>query len=146
MMWSEEELADFSKAEMLEAHVRKKLAQNLAVAANRCKEAGIPFDITVEDLMPAPLHCPVFGYRLDWYKDGRGAADDSPSIDRLIPEDGYTAGNVQIISNKANRIKNDSNLEELRKVAEWVEKRITEKARANKPEPPQITSLSYGRV
>jgi hypothetical protein len=146
MMWSEEELADFSKAEMLEAHVRKKLAQNLAVAANRCKEANIPFDITVDDLMPPPLKCPVFGFKLDWYKDGRGAADDSPSLDRLIPEEGYTAGNVQIISNKANRIKNDSNLKELLQVATWVEVRLNEKARATKPEPPQITSLSYGRV
>lgn len=143
-MWTDEELANFSKAEMLEVHVRKKLAQNLAVAANRCKEADIPFDVTVDDLMPPPLNCPVFGFKLDWYKDGRGAADDSPSIDRLIPDMGYVAGNVTIISNKANRIKNDSNLKELLQVATWVEARLNEKARADKPEPSQIRSPSYG--
>lgn len=129
-MWSDSELVDFSKAEMLEVHVRKKLANNLAVAANKCREQGIPFDITADDLMPAPLKCPVFGFKLDWYKDGRGGADDSPSIDRLIPEEGYVPGNVTLISLKANRIKNDSDLSELRMVADWVEAQITEKARA----------------
>ena len=129
-MWSDAELSDYSKAEMLEAHVRKKLANNLAVAANKCREQGIPFDITADDLMPAPLKCPVFGFKLDWYKDGRGGADDSPSIDRLIPEEGYVAGNVMLISYKANRIKNDSNLPELRMVADWVEAQTMEKARA----------------
>jgi hypothetical protein len=129
-MWSDEELSDFSKAEMLEAHVRKKLANNLAVAANKCREQGLPFNITADDLMPAPLKCPVFGFKLDWYKDGRGGADDSPSIDRLIPEEGYVPGNVTLISLKANRIKNDSDLSELRMVADWVEAQITEKARA----------------
>lgn len=130
MMWSDAELVDFSKAEMLEVHVRKKLANNLAVAANKCREQGIPFDITADDLMPAPLKCPVFGFKLDWYKDGRGGADDSPSIDRLIPEEGYVPGNVTLISLKANRIKNDSDLSELRMVADWVEAQTTEKARA----------------
>ena len=130
MMWSDAELADYSKAEMLEAHVRKKLANNLAVAANKCREQGLPFNITADDLMPAPLKCPVFGFKLDWYKDGRGGADDSPSIDRLIPEEGYVPGNVTLISLKANRIKNDSDLSELRMVADWVEAQITEKARA----------------
>ena len=129
-MWSDSELVDFSKAEMLEAHVRKKLANNLAVAANKCREQGIPFDITADDLMPAPLKCPVFGFKLDWYKDGRGGADDSPSIDRLIPEKGYVPGNVTLISLKANRIKNDSDLSELRMVADWVEAQTMEKARA----------------
>ena len=129
-MWSDSELVDFSKAEMLEVHVRKKLANNLAVAANKCKEQGLPFSITADDLMPAPLKCPVFGFKLDWYKDGRGGADDSPSIDRLIPEKGYVPGNVTLISLKANRIKNDSDLSELRMVADWVEAQITEKARA----------------
>jgi hypothetical protein len=129
-MWNEEDLAEYSKAEMLEAHVRKKLAQNLYVAGNKCRENNIPFEISVDDLMPAPLHCPVLGTKLDWYKDGRGASDESPSIDRLIPELGYVAGNVMIISTRANRIKNDSNLEELVKVATWVESRLTEKARA----------------
>ena len=129
-MWSEEELSDFSKSEMLEAHVRKKLANNLYVAANKCRDNGIPFEVTVEDLMPAPLKCPVLGITLDWYKDGRGGADESPSIDRLEPELGYVPGNVSIISYRANRIKNDSDLSELLLVATWVQTQITEKARA----------------
>ena len=130
MMWSEEELAGFSKAEMLEAHVRKKLAGNLYVAANRCRDSGIPFEVTVEDLMPVPLTCPVLGIKLNWYKDGRGGSDESPSIDRLEPEVGYVPGNVSVISQRANRIKNDSDLAELLLVATWVQAQTTEKARA----------------
>jgi len=129
-MWSEEELADFSKAEMLEAHVRKKLSSNLYVAANKCRDNGIPFEVTVEDLMPVPLTCPVLGIKLDWYKDGRGGADESPSIDRLEPDVGYVPGNVSVISQRANRIKNDSDLSELLLVAAWVQAQTTEKARA----------------
>lgn len=129
-MWSEEELADYSKADMLEVHVRKKLANNLAVAANKCKEQGIPFDLTVDDLMPAPLQCPVLDIKFDWYKDGRGASDESPSIDRLVPELGYVPGNVAVISYRANRIKSDGNLDEIVRVARWLKTQIQEKARA----------------
>lgn len=40
--------------------------------------------------------------------------EDSPSIDKVIPELGYVRGNVWVISNKANRIKNNATLEELK--------------------------------
>jgi hypothetical protein len=34
---------------------------------------------------------------------------------------GYVRGNVTIISNRANRIKNDASLDEVRKVVSWLE-------------------------
>lgn len=46
---------------------------------------------------------------------GRGKAmDDSWSIDRVVPEKGYVFTNVVICSNKANRIKNDMTIEEMK--------------------------------
>ena len=75
---------------------------------------GIPFNITLDDLLPIPDACPIFGIPLGVGLPG--GSDYSVSIDRIIPSLGYVKGNVILISLKANRIKNDASPEELRKV------------------------------
>lgn len=45
--------------------------------------------------------------------------DNIPSVDRIIPSNGYVNGNIIIVSNRANRIKNDATLDELKKVYEY---------------------------
>lgn len=53
---------------------------------------------------------------------GRGVCHaGSPTVDRLRPELGYVAGNINIISSKANRIKNNATLEELKALVAWWE-------------------------
>ena len=42
--------------------------------------------------------------------------DDSPSLDRIVSSLGYVKGNIRVISYKANRVKSNATLEELRKV------------------------------
>jgi hypothetical protein len=52
-----------------------------------------------------------------------GEGDDrnnSPSLDRIVPELGYVEGNVVWISNRANILKRDATWEELQRVAEWL--------------------------
>jgi hypothetical protein len=52
-----------------------------------------------------------------------GEGDDrnnSPSLDRVVPELGYVEGNVVWISNRANILKRDAAWEELQRVAEWL--------------------------
>ena len=44
--------------------------------------------------------------------------DDSPSLDRIVSSLGYVKGNIRVISYKANRVKSNATLEELRKVYE----------------------------
>lgn len=66
-----------------------------------------------------PPCCPVLGIPLVRRK-GRGVADHSPTLDRLIPAKGYVRGNVMVISMRANRIKSDATLEELERVAAWL--------------------------
>jgi hypothetical protein len=64
--------------------------------------------------------CPVFGLELDWFAEAR--KENSPSFDRVDPKLGYIKGNVQIISARANRIKNDGTAEEHRLIAAYMDK------------------------
>lgn len=81
-------------------------------ATQRARRKGIDFSITVADFI-AITHCPILGLKLDFNKIGKGAADNSPSIDRIDPSKGYVPGNVWIISSKANAMKSNATLAEL---------------------------------
>ncbi len=91
--------------------------QMLARAKRRAKEQGVEFSLTLADVS-IPAVCPVFGLPL---KRGTwGKEDGSPSLDRLIPTLGYVKGNVTVISDKANRIKNAGTAAEHERVAAWM--------------------------
>lgn len=87
-----------------EANIKKHL---LKYAKSRAIKKNIPFDITEEDLF-IPEECPIFKVPFI-LSDPKY----SPSIDRIIPKLGYTKENIQIISSLANKMKWDSNQEEL---------------------------------
>jgi hypothetical protein len=94
------------------------LARILHTVRYRAKRRGLAFDITVSDVH-VPERCPVFGIPLVF-----GAArnsEDSPSLDRINPRFGYVKGNVAVISQRANTIKNNASSAELKLVAAWVE-------------------------
>ncbi len=78
-------------------------------ARKRARKLGIPFDLDVSDIV-MPSHCPVLGIPL---VVGQGRSDNSPSLDRIIPAVGYVAGNVRVISDRANRLKGRYNLDDL---------------------------------
>jgi predicted DNA-binding protein YlxM (UPF0122 family) len=69
-----------------------------------------------------PDFCPILGLKLnyDGYDSSYERADYSPSIDRIDSSKGYLIDNIQIISWRANRIKNDSTPEELKKIADYM--------------------------
>lgn len=100
-----------------ELHRRNPLSKLLQQARARAKEKKIPFDISIQDLK-IPSVCPILGILLK-VNDGH-AKDNSISIDRIVPELGYVRGNVEIISHKANSIKNNATVEELEKVLVWM--------------------------
>jgi len=95
----------------------KEKAEKAMLASARCraKAKGVPFNLELDDVV-IPQVCPVFGWSFDWL--GK-VTDNSPTLDRLIPEKGYTKENVRVICHKANRIKSNGTIEELRKVVEW---------------------------
>ena len=74
----------------------------ISAAKRRAKLLNLPFDITKNDLI-LPKKCSILGILLQVNSDRW--EDNSPSIDRIIPELGYVRGNIQIISFWANRIK-----------------------------------------
>lgn len=90
----------------------------LTTARNRAKTKGLPFDLTEDDI-DIPVFCPVLGIKLERGVEGTGRSDASPSLDRIVPERGYVKGNVVVVSNRANRMKNDGSPEELRRLAHF---------------------------
>lgn len=83
----------------------------------RARVAEVPFTITVKDIV-IPSHCPILGIPL-FPKKGKGGGDNSPSLDKIKPERGYVPGNVIVISNRANRLKSDASIRELRDIASF---------------------------
>lgn len=97
---------------------RKNPEKALLIHAKaRAKSKGIPFELTVSDIV-IPDTCPVLGIPL--VSGGKGEPG-LPSLDRILPERGYVPGNVAVISYRANMLKNQSSLTELKKLVIWLE-------------------------
>ena len=86
-------------------------------AKSRASKKKLPFNITLEDIS-IPKICPVLGIELS--TTNNSCEDNSPTIDRFIPEEGYIKGNISVISARANRIKNDATISEIEKVYKWM--------------------------
>lgn len=91
-------------------------------AKTRAKRDGLPFNIELEDIR-IPKYCPVFR-RLRLVQTNTTPKNNSPSLDKLKPELGYIKGNIQVISYKANTIKQRATYRELFRVATWLKKEI----------------------
>lgn len=83
------------------------------------EKRGIEFNLQSGDLVWV-THCPILGIELDYSVSGGKNPDASPSIDRIDTSKGYTKDNVWVISNKANRMKNDGSREELIKFSKSI--------------------------
>jgi hypothetical protein len=91
-------------------------AKMLVAARYRAKQKGVPFDITIDDIV-IPKYCPILGIKLKSSELGRkGNCPTSPSLDRIIPELGYVKGNVRVISQRANTLKSNATSVELEKI------------------------------
>lgn len=91
----------------------------LSAAKKTAKLKGLDFNLMVEDVS-IPEVCPVLGLTLT---RGTGyRSDSSPSLDRVIPSRGYVKGNIVVVSMRANRIKNDATIAELKKITQFYSK------------------------
>ena len=89
-------------------------------AKQRAKNKNLPFDIDQSYIQTIiPTHCPVLGIPL---LNGSGKFhNNSLSLDKIIPSKGYVKGNVCVISDRANRLKRDATLDELKKLVYYME-------------------------
>lgn len=123
----------------------------LKSARERARTEGVTFDLSLSDIL-IPDSCPALGTPLV-KKHGKGGGADSPSLDRLKPELGYVPGNVAVISNRANSIKNNATSDEILKVCSWLEAieheglPLTENQYAENPSqrPPRVVGVREPR-
>ncbi len=88
-------------------------------AKQRAKYKGMEFNLEVSDIV-IPERCPVLGMPLAMHKGSSGGRPDSPALDRIDNNKGYTKDNIQVISHRANQMKVDASDEELLAFAKWV--------------------------
>jgi hypothetical protein len=110
-------MADSRSVTNARYYYKHPVRARLMKARARAKERGLPFDIEEADLLPAPTHCPILGIELKYTPGARSG--NSASIDRIEPDKGYVKGNVLIVSDRANRAKNDLTLDELQQIIDF---------------------------
>ena len=88
-------------------------------ARRRAKKKSLEFSITLDDII-IPEYCPLLGIKLQLGGDGIFNMS-SPSLDRIDNSQGYVKGNVAVISLKANKLKSDLSLDELRSLASTLQ-------------------------
>jgi len=99
------------KSKSIEFRIDNPIQQMLSNTKSSAKKRNIKFDLTLEDLI-IPTHCKYLGIELE-FNVGNGLQPQTPSIDRINTNKGYTKDNIQIISHKANSLKNDLDIETL---------------------------------
>lgn len=87
-----------------------RASRMLSDAKVRASKRGLEFNLELMDII-VPAMCPYLNIPLDTNNSCK--RDNSPTLDRIVPELGYVQGNVEVISERANRIKNDANSSEL---------------------------------
>jgi len=85
-------------------------------ARNSAKLRGLECTLKLSDVPNTPEFCPVFPWIRLEYKVGMGIENrgESPSLDRIDNNKGYVAGNVRIISDRANRLKGNATYKEIK--------------------------------
>ena len=87
----------------------------LNVAKSRAKKYGIPFNITVEDIVISKV-CPVFKKPFIY---GKRWHSFSISLDRIDNTKGYIKRNVVVISRRANTLKSNASKKELKALSDF---------------------------
>lgn len=89
-------------------------------AKHNARKMGREFEIDVSDII-IPEYCPLLNIKLTRILDS-GRSPSNPSIDRIDNSKGYLKDNIMVISDKANRIKMNLSIEELKLLANNINK------------------------
>lgn len=125
---TKEELINILKKENLLKEKRSKAAiawlrkNQVSRLYNSCqqnaKKRNLEFTITREDII-IPEYCPILGIELTNISE-QGRVKSNASVDRIDNTKGYTKENIIIISDLANRMKQNATKEELIAFAKGV--------------------------
>jgi hypothetical protein len=88
-------------------------------AKARAHEKNMVFTLQPSDIF-IPTRCPLLGIKLAL--NNKKTSQDSPSIDRINSRKGYTQDNIWVVSQKANQIKSNASLTELKRLVLNLEK------------------------
>lgn len=105
-----------NRAQWQEANINRIL---LASAKSRAKKTNLDFNLTLDDII-VPMFCPILGVKLDHTRN-IGRRFNGASLDRIDSSKGYVKGNVWVISDLANRMKQDASIEQLKTFGEWTQ-------------------------
>lgn len=86
---------------------------------SRAKRRGMEFTIEKKDIV-IPDICPVLGISLE--RESRDKWRNGPSVDRIDNTKGYIPENITVVSRRANILKKDATIDELRKLADYYER------------------------
>jgi len=83
-------------------------------ARTRARRQGLEFNLTIEDIEALVEsqedRCALTGWKLNWAGEYTGhqrvAPPDRASLDQIRPGEGYVRGNVQLLADAVNRMKN----------------------------------------
>jgi hypothetical protein len=89
----------------------------IANAKRRAFKKNLDFNLTLEDIS-IPELCPIL--KIPFIIGTKSDYERTPSLDRIDNNLGYTKSNVQIITKKANSMKNSATSEELLLFANWI--------------------------
>jgi len=122
----------YQKNKRLRKVNKNPLRQLLLDARKRAKVKNIEFTIPINTTtLTIPETCPVLNIPLRRAEGTLGGSANSPSIDRIDNNRGYTEDNVRIISKRANSLKSDGTLDELERVVQYIKNNIVSVPRKN---------------
>lgn len=107
---SDQEYREIIKARRKRYHREHTDAVLWSHAKIRARKAGLPFDLEISDVK-IPDKCPIL--EIPIYIGNELRKWNSPSIDKIDNQKGYTKDNIRVISYMANHMKAHASKEEL---------------------------------
>ncbi len=91
----------------------------LKSARTRAKRDNKEFNLDISDIL-IPEFCPALGIRLTNIREGGKPRATTPSLDRKDNSIGYIKGNVFVISWRANQLKSNMSIDEMKGILEYA--------------------------
>lgn len=86
---------------------------------SRAKKSNLEFNIEKTDIV-IPDICPILKIPFD-HSRYKGRRFNGASIDRIDNSKGYIKGNIQVVSDLANRMKANATVEQLKEFGVWTQ-------------------------